>query len=148
MKAGLARRQAALAGVALVGALGAIALTRIGGDEPEPPPQAVVEWQEARVGVLAPGDEATDCGVTVDQSTVGIAHPVLPCGAKLVLERAGTRAEGEVIASGPVGAGRAFDVTPALAGALGLAGEEVLRWRFAAAGRIALRPAGERGTLR
>ncbi len=131
MRAGLARRQAALAGVALVGALGAIALTRIDGEEAAAPPPVAVEWQEARVGVLAPESEATDCGVTVEPATVGIAHPVLPCGARLVLERAGTRAESEVIASGPVGEGRAFDLTPALAQRLGVAGEEVVRWRFA-----------------
>lgn len=131
MRAGLARRQAALAGVALVGALGAIALTRMEGEEAAPPPPTAIVWQEAPVGVLAPASEATDCGVTVESATVGIAHPVLPCGARLVLERAGTRVEGEVIASGPVGEGRAFDLTPALAQVLGVAGEDVVRWRFA-----------------
>ena len=131
MRAGLARRQAALAGVALVGALGAIALTRMDGEEAEPSPPAAVVWQEARVGVLALGSDATDCGVTVESATAGIAHPVLPCGAMLILERAGTRVEGEVIASGPVGEGRTFDLTPALAQELGVAGEDVVRWTFA-----------------
>lgn len=132
MKAGLARRQAALAAVALTGALGAIALSRLA-DDPEdpPPPTATVEWQEARVGVLAPGGEPTSCGVTLTEASVGVAHPVLPCGARLMLELAGRRAEAEVVAQGPVAAGRAFDVTPALAGRLGIAGDEIVRWRFA-----------------
>lgn len=130
MKAALARRQAALAGVALIGALGAIALTRIGGD-PEPPPPAVVEWHEARVAIVAVSEEQTTCGVMVAQETSGVAHPVLPCGARLLLEHEGRRARAEVVARGPVGAGRAFDVTPALARRLGIAGETVVRWRFA-----------------
>lgn len=132
MKAGLARRQAALAVVALAGALGAIALSRLADDSPEPPPPtATVEWQEARVGVLEPGGEPTACGVTLTDTSVGVAHPVLPCGARLVLERAGRRAEAEVVAQGPVAAGRAFEVTPALATQLAIAGEETVRWRFA-----------------
>lgn len=133
MNAALARRQAALAGVALVGALGAIALSRVGDDSDAAPPTptAGVEWETAGVAVFEPSPEPTACGVTVTAQTAGIAHPVLPCGAMLILERAGTRVEGEVIASGPVGEGRTFDLTPALAQELGVAGEDVVRWTFA-----------------
>ena len=130
MKPALARRQAALAGVALVGALGAIALTRIG-DDPEPPPQATVEWREARVGILAAIDETTVCGVTLTSSTAGVAHPVLPCGAELLLEHEGRRARTEVVARSTVEGGRAFDLTQALARRLGIAAEADVRWRFA-----------------
>jgi len=130
MKPVLARRQAALAGVALVGALGAIALTRIG-DDPEPPPQATVEWREGRVGVLPAGDETTACGETLGPSTAGVVHPVLPCGAELLLEHEGRRARTEVVATGAVEGGRTFGVTPALARRLGISGEAVVRWRFA-----------------
>jgi hypothetical protein len=129
MKPALARRQAALAGVALVGALGAIALTRMD-EEPEPPPRATVEWQEARVGILADPGEATACGEPVTPSTAGVAHPVLPCGAVLLLEHEGRRARAEVVAQGAVDPGRAFDVTPALARRLGMPAEAVVRWRF------------------
>lgn len=131
MRAGLARRQAALAGVALVGALGAIALTRMDGEEAEPSPPAAVVWQEARVGVLALGSDATDCGVTVDSATVGIAHPVLPCGAKLVLEHQGRQAQADVVEQGPVDPGQSFELSPALAEQLGVLGEATVRWRFA-----------------
>jgi hypothetical protein len=130
MKAALARRQAALAGVALVGALGAIALTRLG-DEPSPPPAAVVEWQEARVGILADTGDSAACGEAPTPATVGVAHPVLPCGAELLLEHEGRRAQAEVVARSMVESGRAFDLTPALARRLGIAGEAVVRWRFA-----------------
>ena len=131
MKPALARRQSALAGVALVGALGAIALTRIN-DEPEPPPpQATVEWTEGRVGILADAGAATACGEPLTPSTVGVAHPVLPCGAVLVLEHEGRQARAAVVAKGAAGTGRAFEVTPALAERLGLTGDAVVRWRFA-----------------
>jgi hypothetical protein len=131
MKPALARRQAALAAVALVGALGAIALTRIGGDPEPPPPQAAVEWREERVGILADAEEATACGESLTASTAGVAHPVLPCGAALLLEHEGRRARAEVVARASVEAGQAFDVTPALAQRLGITAEAVVRWRFA-----------------
>ena len=131
MKPALARRQAALAGVALVGALGAIALTRIGDDPEPPPPQAIVQWREARVGILAAAAETTACGEALGPSTAGVAHPVLPCGAELLLEHEGSRARTEVVAKGAVEGGRTFDVTPALAQRLGISGDAVVRWRFA-----------------
>ncbi len=132
MNAALARRQAALAGVALVGALGAIALSQIGDDsDAAAPPTAVVEWESASVGVFEPTGEPTTCGVTVTPDTIGIAHPVLPCGAKILVEHQGRRAEADVVERGPVDAGQAFDLTPALAQELGVAGETTVRWRFA-----------------
>jgi hypothetical protein len=132
MNARLARRQAALAGVALVGALGAIALSQIGDDsEPMSPPTAVVAWESAVAGVLDPGDEPTSCGVTITRATVGIAHPVLPCGAKIVVEHQGRSARADVVERGPVPAGQAFELTPALARELGVSGVTTIRWRFA-----------------
>lgn len=132
MNAALARRQAALAGVALVGALGAIALSRLGDDsDAAPPPTAGVEWETAGVAVFEPASEPTACGVTVTAQTIGIAHPVLPCGAKLLLEHQGRRAQADVVERGPVDAGQAFELSPALAQELGVVGESTVRWRFA-----------------
>ena len=131
MNAALARRQAGLAGVALVGALGAIALTHMGDGAAEPPArQAVVEWEEAQVATFPVTDQPTACGVTLAPSSFGVAHPVLPCGAKLLLDYQGRRAEAEVVERGSVGQGRSFDLTPALAQQLGIAGEATVRWRF------------------
>jgi Lytic transglycolase len=131
MNAKLARRQAALAGVALVGALGAIALSQIGDDsDAAPPPTAVVEWDSGTVGVFEPPAEPTSCGVTVTQETLGIAHPVLPCGARLLVEHQGRSAQADVVERGPVGSGRAFELSPALAAELGVTGATTVRWRF------------------
>jgi hypothetical protein len=131
MNAALARRQAGLAGVALVGALGAIALTHMGNGSSEPPArQAAVEWEEAQVATFPVTGEPTACGVTLAPTSLGVAHPVLPCGAKLLLDYQGRRAEAEVVDRGRVDPGRSFDLTPALAGQLGIAGEATVRWRF------------------
>ena len=133
MSGALARRQAALAGVALVGALGAIALTRAADDDggDGQATQPVVQWQEARVAVFAVPEEPTGCGVRLAPEALGIAHPVLPCGARIVVAHEGRQAQAEVVDRGPVEGGRAFDVTPALARQLGIAGEAAVRWRFA-----------------
>jgi hypothetical protein len=133
MNARLARRQAALAAVALVGALGAIALSQIGDDSEAAAPTttAVAGWETAEVGVFEPPAEPTACGVTVTAETAGIAHPVLPCGANVVVEHQGRQARAAVVERGPVEAGLAFELSPALAGALGVAGEASVRWRFA-----------------
>jgi hypothetical protein len=133
MDAGLARRQAALAGVALVGALGAIALSQVGGDSEAsaPPPTATVAWETATVGVFEAGSGPTTCGVTVTAETAGIEHPVLPCGARVLVERQGRQARADVVERGPVPSDHAFDLSPALAQQLGVAGEATVRWRFA-----------------
>jgi hypothetical protein len=132
MNAALVRRQVALAGVALVGALGAIALSQLGDEsDAAAPPRAVVEWETASVGVFQPTAEPTTCGVTVTETTIGIAHPVLPCGAKILVEHEGRRTQADVIQRGPVATGQAFDLSPALAQALGISGEATVRWRFA-----------------
>jgi hypothetical protein len=131
MNGRLARRQAALAGVALVGALGAIALSQIGDDsDAAPPPAAAVQWDNAIVGVFEPPREPTSCGVTVTQETVGIVHPVLPCGAKIVVEYQGRSTQADVVERGPVASSLAFDLSPALAAALGVSGPTTVRWRF------------------
>jgi hypothetical protein len=129
----LARRQAALAALALVAAIGAIALSRLGDDSDgaAPPPTAVVEWETAQVAIFEPAAEPTVCDVTVTAQTRGIAHPVLPCGAKLVLEYQGRQAEVDVVQRGPVASGHAFELSPALGQQLGVAGEATVRWRFA-----------------
>ena len=117
--------------MALIGALGAIALSRLDDSEASPPPTAAVEWETAGIAVFEPPAEPTNCGVTVTPETVGIAHPVLPCGTKLLLELQGRQVQAEVVKRGPVAGGRSFEVSPALAQQLGVAGEAIVRWRFA-----------------
>ena len=134
MSPALLVRQAALAGVALLAALGALAL---GGEEGRgvTPLSDQVEtqapWQEAVVGVRGRPGRRTTCGTVLEPETVGVIHPVLPCGARLVL-RSGQRTEtAEVVDRAAAGPGRDFGVTRALATRLGLDGDTRIRWRFA-----------------
>jgi hypothetical protein len=132
----LLQRQAALAAVALLAVLGALALSRSGnGAEPSatPPPAPQVSWETTDVAVLGADRFGTQtaCGVTLTEQVAGIVHPVLPCGARLVLDGGGRPVEAQVVERSAVQAGHAFDVTPALAEALGLPEGGTLRWRFA-----------------
>jgi hypothetical protein len=76
----------------------------------------------------------TACGQPARDATLGVAHPVLPCGAKVVLRYGGTEVLTQVIDRGTGRPGREFELTTALAARLGLRGVEPIRWRFAARG--------------
>lgn len=131
MTASLLQRQAALAGVALLAVLGALAFAR---GEDAPPSDAretvppATQWRTATVGIAERAPRG--CGIS-DESAAGIVHPVLPCGAQIVVERAGTTVRTEVVGRGPVGLAREFDLTATLASRLGLTRAEEIRWRFA-----------------
>jgi len=60
-----------------------------------------------------------------------VAHPVLPCGVDLVVAYRGREVRTEVIERGNVGPESQFDLTPALAGELGVEEPTTIRWRFA-----------------
>jgi hypothetical protein len=138
MNAAHLQRQAALAGVALLGALGAVALGNVGEDSSMPEvaaaPEPRVGWESAQVAVLDTGriGEQTSCGVTLTTTTIGVAHSVLPCGVEVVLSAGGREVNAEVVERGGVGEGLAFVLTPALAEQLGVTGTQRIRWRFAA----------------
>ena len=142
MNATLARRQAVLAAVALLAALTAIALARAEArgktapDATRPVPVAVA-WYEASAGAYGPGrfGDRTACGVVLTRSTRGVAHPVLPCGARIVLSYGRRESQATVIDRGPSGSGRDLVLTDALARELGLERVDVVRWRFAHAAR-------------
>jgi hypothetical protein len=137
MNPALLRRQAALAGVTLLGTLGALALGRAGNGEGPPAGQTTVatraSWEQGRVSVFGADrlGQETRCGVALTADTLGIAHPVLPCGVVLVLENDGREVRADVVEKGSVEPGRAFALTPALAAELGVRGTRVIRWRFA-----------------
>jgi rare lipoprotein A (peptidoglycan hydrolase) len=89
-------------------------------------------WYQAVAGVSAgalPRESA--CGYRLTAKTLGIAHPVLPCGAKLYVEFGGKRALTQVIDRGPTAPGRELDVSPALAKLLRLHGVRRVEWAFA-----------------
>jgi hypothetical protein len=127
----LLQRQAALAGVALLAVLGALALAR---DESSATgePGAVapaVRWRTALVGISTGG--RLKCETPIDASTLGVIHPVLPCGAKVVVRANGHRIRTEVVGQTPAGIRHEFDLTPALASRLGVEEPTRIRWRFA-----------------
>jgi hypothetical protein len=129
----LVQRQAALAAVALLATLGALALGNRESSTPVPPVVPEVRWASAVVGVLSPEayEQKTACGVQLDSGTMGVAHPVLPCGVDVVVSGGGKEVRTEVVARTAVEAGREFDLTQALARALGVQGTQTIRWRFA-----------------
>ena len=130
----LFERQLALAAVALVAILGGLALASGSGDTPSSPPAppgSSESWQEARVGTFGPGlyGTTTTCGVRLRQQLEGVAHPVLPCGARLVIELNGRAVETRVVDKGSYGEGQ-FALSAALADTLGMEEPSTVRWRF------------------
>jgi hypothetical protein len=130
----LVQRQAALAAAALLATLGVLALSRDddGGAELRPTVPAV-RWESALVGVLPDRayERKTSCGSTLDSGTIGVAHPVLPCGVDLVIALGDKQVRAEVVEHRPVGGGREFDLTQALADQLGVTGRRTIQWHFA-----------------
>jgi hypothetical protein len=88
-------------------------------------------WNDVRVGILRVGARETACGVTIKRETYGVAHPSLPCGARIFVAYGNTQVLTEVIDRGPYVPGRELDLTPALARKLGVNGPVDVRWRFA-----------------
>lgn len=138
MSLSVAQRSLALAAVALLAAALALVVARDrreAGAEPSGAPAAAGDgWYVALAGPFAQGSggERTTCGRVLEEGSLGVAHPVLPCGAKLVLSYGTVETAAEVVDRRPVGAGRQFELTPALAARLGLVGTQRVRWRFAA----------------
>ena len=139
MTPALAQREAALGAVAilaLVVALAAGALTGRADDgsgAQQPAARAAGEWYRSLAApyAFAAGEKWTKCGIAIGPRTMGVAHPVLPCGAKIVLEYDGTRVLTQVIDRGPKVPGREFDVSRPLAVRLALQGVQPIRWQFA-----------------
>lgn len=135
MRLTLMRRQAALAGVALLAAVAALALARL--DDPGAREAAVVpngaRWQEASASVWTPSSngQRTACGVQLTPETRGLTHPVLPCGVQLLVSFQGRVAQAQVVDRGPHRAGVEFELTEALARDLEFSGAQGIRWRFA-----------------
>jgi hypothetical protein len=76
--------------------------------------------------------ELTACGQPATETLPGLAHPVLPCGAKIVVRYTGRRVLTQIVDRGTGRAGRELEMTAALAAELGLRGVEPVEWRFAA----------------
>jgi hypothetical protein len=101
---------------------------------PESIPAPDGGWYHARAAAtgrdLSPG-ATTACGQRVMGSTIGIAHPVLPCGVKLYIGHDDAEVLTQVIGRGPEAQNVQFGLTDALARALGVDGRQTIRWRYA-----------------
>ena len=133
------QRLVLLAGVALLAAVSAVAVIEQRATDPgaaaltsAPAPAG---WNTAFAGSRgASGDaQRTTCGQVLAPESLGATHPVLSCGAKVVLRYSDTQVLTEVIDNALVEPGRQLEVTEALASILGLDGTVELEWRFAAA---------------
>ena len=135
MNTHLVERQILLAGVALVATLATLALHRagVGAEQPSDATAPVAgRWYDATVGTFGRGayGGVTACDVTLRQDVRGVAHPVLPCGARLVVAHGAREAETRVIDRAAYGPGQDFALTEALAADLGVTGAGTVRWRF------------------
>jgi rare lipoprotein A (peptidoglycan hydrolase) len=135
MTVNLALRELALLGIALLAAVAVLAVTESRRDEGHtgPRPEGSYTALAGSSGPAAFG-RRTACGGKLAPATLGVAHPTLPCGARLFVTYDGTTVLTQVVDRGPYTAGRQFDLTDALARKLGLRGVQTIRWSYARAG--------------
>jgi hypothetical protein len=136
----LGQRLALLAAVALLATVGAAAIVEqqaaSEGSVSLTSAPAPAGWNIAFAGSRGPAGDAqrTTCGQVLGPESLGVTHPVLPCGAKLVLRRGSSQVLTEVIDNTLVEPGRQLEVTDELARMLGIDGTVELEWRFATEG--------------
>lgn len=135
MRPTLAVREIALAGLALLAAAAALAVTAQTRHHARTGPQPVGSYV-ALAGSSGPAafGRKTACGGVITEDTEGVAHPTLPCGARIFITFRGHTVLVPVVDRGPRTAGRQFDLTDALARRLGLSGVQEIRWSYARAG--------------
>ena len=139
MTLNILQRTIALAAVALVAGVAALALTGRAADKTDStgPEQVPVAggggWYTALAGSrgAARDAERTTCARILTGRSLGVTHPVLPCGAKIYISYGGTEVLTEVIDTKLKQPGRQFELTDALAQQLGIEGTQQIRWRFA-----------------
>jgi hypothetical protein len=129
-----------LAAVALFAAIAAMAIVAQRGTDESAAAltsaPAPAGWNIAFAGSRgATGDaQRTTCGQVLAPQSLGVTHPVLPCGAKIILRSGSKQVLTEVIDNTLVEPGRQLEVTEALARKLGIDGTVELQWRFATSG--------------
>jgi len=126
-----------LAGITLIVGVAAIALGRRDSGGSTNIPDAItvpgIGYYTARAAPYGPtpSHTRTACGQPFTDKTMGVAHPVLPCGVKLYVRFHGHDVLTQVVDRGPDVPGRDFDITKALADRIGLHGTQTIKWRFA-----------------
>jgi len=133
-------RQLALAAAGLLAVIVAVAIASRGETTskassrvPRPAVSDVSGWYTALAGVCTRplAGRTSGCGTLLNPQTLGVDHPVLPCGAKIFVRYDGKTVLTQVVDRGPYAPSREFEVTPALADLLGLSGVQAIRWSFA-----------------
>jgi hypothetical protein len=76
--------------------------------------------------------ERTTCGLILTARSLGVTHPVLPCGAKILIRFGNETVFTEVIDNRLKSPRTQFELTEGLAREVGLDGTQRLDWRFAA----------------
>ena len=123
--------------MALLAGLVAVAVVERRNDTPVVRPTSAVAagggWYEALAAPRPPGQDAerTSCGLVLTVRSLGVTHPVLPCGAKILIRFGGETVLTEVIDNELSASGRQFELTPALASLVGLDGTQQVDWRYA-----------------
>lgn len=133
----VAQREIALAGVALLVILVSLAVgPRSSAGSRPAVPRPVAEdgtgWYRA-LAAPAPSrfGRRSVCGVVVRATTLGVAHPVLPCGAKIFISFGDKKVLTQIIDHAPRSPGLEFQIAAPLAEKLGLTGVQPVRWTFA-----------------
>ena len=140
MRVRLLQRELALAAAALLGVVVALAVASRGDEAPaavsripQPAVSKLSGWYQALAGVRKRplAGRPSGCETLLDPKTLGVDHPVLPCGAKIFLAFNGKTVLTTVVDRGPLAPGYEFELTPALADLVGLRGVQRIRWSFA-----------------
>ena len=135
----LVQRAVWLAGITLIAALIALAITRRDAGSNRNLPGAIAVpgtkngYYTAKAAPYGPTAKRrrTACGQPFLTTTEGVAHPVLPCGVRLYIRFQGREVLTQVVDRGPNVPGRDLDITKALANRLDLHGTQTVQWRFA-----------------
>jgi len=132
LRAPPAARGIALVALALLVAVAALAVVRRVRPQHETGPQPVGSFV-ALAGSSGPAafNKRTACGGILRPATVGVAHPTLPCGARIFITFHGKTVLTQVVDRGPYTPGRQFDLTDALARRLDLSGVQTIHWSYA-----------------
>jgi hypothetical protein len=135
----LAQRLLALAAATLLALVAALAVRELRNDdadaaEPATAPAPGGGWYSSLAGPydFPSGETRTECGYRIGDRTQGVAHAVLPCGAKLVFQLGGRLVLTQVVDRDPGARNREFGFTRPLARRVGLRDVGRVRWRFAA----------------
>jgi hypothetical protein len=139
VRAAVAQRLLGLAAVAFLGAVIAVAVVerRSHDASASPQPSGAAApgggWYSALAASRGPAGDAerTSCGLILTARSYGVTHPVLPCGAKVLIRFGGETVLTEVIDNKLKSAGRQFELTDRLAQDLGVNGTQEIDWRFA-----------------